>query len=277
MATLSKTGRTLYFLKLGGSLITDKSRPHTHRPEALKRLADEIASVFNQQAGLQLVVGHGSGSFGHFPAKRYGTRQGVRTPEEWQGFAEVWFEATSLTRIVVEALRQANLPVVSFSPSASAISQNGKIETWYLEPLQAALDAGLLPLTHGDVAFDHGWGGTILSTEDLFEYLTQHLHPERILLAGIEPGVWADYPKCEKLASEITPSTLAEYFPALAGSSNPDVTGGMASKVQQSLALIEAHPWLSVQIFSGDTPGNVQRALQGEVVGTLLHAGQSGV
>lgn len=277
MATLSKTGQTLYFLKLGGSLITDKSKPHTHRPEALERLAEEIAAVFNQQAGLKLVVGHGSGSFGHFPAKRYGTRQGVRTPEEWLGFAEVWYEATSLTRIVVEALRRANLPVVSFSPSASAISQNGKIKTWDMEPLRAALTASLLPLTHGDVAFDQGWGGTILSTEDLFEYMTQYLHPERILLAGIEPGVWEDYPKCEKLAGEITPHTLAEYFPALAGSRNPDVTGGMASKVQQSLALIEAHPWLSVQIFSGDTPGNVRRALQGEVVGTLLHAGKSGV
>lgn len=265
----------LYFLKLGGSLITDKSRPHTSRSEALARLAEEIATVFNRIDGLQLVIGHGSGSFGHVPAKRYGTRQGVRTPEEWRGFAEVWYEATALTRIVVEAFHQANLPVVAFSPSASAISQNGKIKTWDVEPLRAALHAGLLPLTHGDVAFDHGWGGTILSTEDLFEYLTQYLRPERILLAGIEPGVWADYPKCQELVHEITPQTLPEYFPVLTGSSNTDVTGGMASKVQQSLALIETYPWLSVQIFSGDMPGNVQRALQGEVVGTLLHSGVS--
>ncbi len=276
MAAHPETDTPLYFLKLGGSLITEKSRAHTPRPEALKRLAGEIASVFNQNAGLQLIVGHGSGSFGHVPAKRYGTRQGVTTPEGWRGFAEVWYEATALTRIVVEALHQANLPVVAFSPSASAISRNGKIKTWDLSPLQAALDAGLLPLTHGDVAFDQGWGGTILSTEDLFEYMTQHLRPKRILLAGIEPGVWADYPRCTNLVSEITPQTLSEYFPALGGSSNTDVTGGMASKVQQSLALIETFPWLSIQIFSGDIPGNVQRALQGEVVGTLLHAGVKG-
>lgn len=275
MAAHPETDTSLYFLKLGGSLITEKSRAHTPRPEVLKRLAGEIASVFNQNPGLKLIVGHGSGSFGHVPAKRYGTRQGVTTPEGWRGFAEVWYEATALTRIVVEALHQADLPVVAFSPSASAISRNGKINTWDLSPLRAALDAGLLPLTHGDVAFDQGWGGTILSTEDLFEYLTQHLHPKRILLASIEPGVWADYPKCQELVKEITPQTLQEYFPVLTGSSNTDVTGGMASKVQQSLALIETYPWLSVQIFSGETPGNVQRALQGEMVGTLLHSGIS--
>jgi isopentenyl phosphate kinase len=35
--------RKLHFLKLGGSLITDKNQAHTHRPETLNRLAEEIA------------------------------------------------------------------------------------------------------------------------------------------------------------------------------------------------------------------------------------------
>jgi isopentenyl phosphate kinase len=42
-------------------------------------------------------------------------------------------------------------------------------------------------------------GGTILSTEDLFTYLAGLLHPEQILLAGNEPGVWADFPKNSRL------------------------------------------------------------------------------
>jgi isopentenyl phosphate kinase len=273
MANQLSTPQSTYFLKLGGSLITEKSQAHTSRPEALKRLAGEIALVFNQGPGFHMVIGHGSGSFGHVPGKRYGTRHGVRTPEEWRGFAEVWYEATALTRIVVEALHQAGLPVIAFSPSAGAISRDGQTSTWDLTPLRASLEAGLLPVVHGDVVFDQVRGGTILSTEDLFEYMARQLLPQRILLAGIEPGVWADYPECQQLASEITPKTLPEFFPALGGSSNTDVTGGMASKVQQSLALIKGFPHLSILIFSGDIPGNVQRALQGEVVGTLLHAG----
>jgi isopentenyl phosphate kinase len=262
--------QNFYFLKLGGSLITDKARPHTPRPDILARLAGEIKQALAQRPGLQLVVGHGSGSFGHVPGKRYGTRQGVSSPEQWRGFAEVWFEATALTRIVVEAFHEQGLPVIAFSPSGGVISQDGVVLTWDLAPLQAAMQAGLLPVMHGDVVFDRVRGGTILSTEDLFMYLARQLQPERILLAGIEAGVWEDYPTCDKLIPEITPERLPEIFPALGGSSKTDVTGGMSSKVQQSLVLIEEFPDLVIQIFSGDSPSNVKRALLGESVGTTL-------
>ncbi|MGW8250014.1 MAG: isopentenyl phosphate kinase [Anaerolineales bacterium] len=260
-------------LKLGGSLITDKSRPHTHRPEVLTRLAGEIKTYIEEQPGTQLVIGHGSGSFGHVPAKRYKTRQGVHTPEQWRGFSEVWYEASSLTRLVVEALYRAGLPVIALSPSASAISQDGSVLSWELRPLMSALRVGLLPVVHGDVVFDTQSGGTILSTEDLFEHLANQLQPERILLAGIEAGVWADYPLCTRLVEEITPEGLSQIFPSLAESAQVDVTGGMASKVQQSMALIERHPNLVIQVFSGDQPGSVLRALRGEKLGTTLHSG----
>mgnify|MGYP000518499152 CR=1 FL=1 len=39
--------KELVFLKLGGSLITDKTRPRTPRPESLARLAGEIADGFH--------------------------------------------------------------------------------------------------------------------------------------------------------------------------------------------------------------------------------------
>jgi isopentenyl phosphate kinase len=260
------------FLKLGGSLITVKSQAHTARNDALERLAREIAGSLAQQPEMRLVLGHGSGSFGHVPAKRYGTRHGVHTPEEWRGFAEVWYEATSLTRIVVKALYKAGLPVISFSPSGSALARDGAVASWDLNPLKAALDNGLLPLMHGDLAFDTVRGGTVLSTEDLFGYLAGVLKPERILLAGIEAGVWEDYPQCTRLIPQITPATLPAILPVLGGSKETDVTGGMLSKVQQSLEMVARNPGLSVQIFSGEVNGNVRRALAGENVGTLLRA-----
>ena len=66
----------------------------------------------------------------------------------------------------------------------------------------------MIPLVNGDTIFDDQRGGTILSTEDLFIYLARQLHPERILLAGLEEGVWADYPACTQLIGEITPRNL---------------------------------------------------------------------
>ena len=35
-----------------------------------------------------LIIGHGSGSFGHYMASKYGTRRGVNGPEQWMGFAK---------------------------------------------------------------------------------------------------------------------------------------------------------------------------------------------
>ncbi|GAB4477451.1 MAG: isopentenyl phosphate kinase [Anaerolineales bacterium] len=269
---MEKSLSSLVFLKLGGSLITDKHRPYTPRLDVLRRLAAEIAAARRENPSLRLVVGHGAGSFGHVPAKRYNTRQGVHTPEEWLGFAEVWKEEATLNRLVVDALLEAGLPVISLSPCASVTAEDGQVVIWELYPICAALQAGLLPLIFGDVIFDRRRGGTILSTEDLFEYLARHLHPHRILLAGIEEGVWRDFPQCSELVTEITAADIQQGRLQLGGSQAPDVTGGMESKVRQSLALVQEIPELEILIFNGERPGAIQRALAGEHLGTKIHA-----
>jgi isopentenyl phosphate kinase len=268
----------LHFLKLGGSLITDKNVPHTHRPEALRRLAAEIATAQKQNPALKIVLGHGSGSFGHVVGKKYGTRLGVRTPAEWRGFVEVWSEAIALNRYVMEALHAAGLPAVSLPPLASVTALDGQISAWDLFPLRHALQAGLLPVIFGDVVFDLQRGGTILSTEDLFTYLAGNLPQAvgmslgRILLAGIEAGVWADFPDCTRLIEVITPQSYPSLSVSVGDSRASDVTGGMASKVQHSLTLVREMPDLEVWIFSGEALGAVEKALAGQPVGTVIRA-----
>lgn len=260
----------LYFLKLGGSLITNKQKPHTPRTRIITRLADELAEARRLNPDLQLVVGHGSGSFGHIAGDRYHTRQGVHTPAEWVGFSEVWQAARELNQIVAEALHNAGLPVIAFPPSAAVIAQNGQVSRWDIQPIRAALSAGLVPLINGDVVFDTLLGGTILSTEDLFIYLARQLWPQRILLAGLEKGVWGDYPVAKHLIATITPQSFPELTGSLAGSAAVDVTGGMAQKVKSMLALVKQLPGTDALIFSGRQPGVVRQALLGAVPGTLI-------
>jgi isopentenyl phosphate kinase len=262
----------ILFLKLGGSLITDKSRPHTPRPQVLARLAMEIAAAKSKNLKLRLILGHGSGSFGHVPARKHGTRQGVHSMEGWAGFLEVWREAAALNRLVMDALLEAELPAIAFPASASVIAEERVILSWNLAPIEAALKAGLLPVVYGDVIFDRALNGTIFSTEDLFTHLAVNLSPRRLLLAGIERGVWRDYPACTELLDEITPGTLPDVLAALGGSAETDVTGGMASKVQLSLDLVEAVPGLEVVIFSGEQPGQVELVLSGARAGTRIHS-----
>jgi isopentenyl phosphate kinase len=268
----------LHFLKLGGSLITDKNLPHTHRPVALSRLAAEIKSAREQDPSLRIVLGHGSGSFGHVAGKKYDTRKGVRTTGEWRGFVEVWWEAIHLNRYVMDAMQVAGLPAISFPPVASVTARDGLVLSWDLSPLSQALQAGLLPVVFGDVVFDLQRGGTILSTEDLFAHLVLHLPQAagfslgRVLLAGIEAGVWADFPACTRLIEVITPQSYPDLSVSVGDSHAADVTGGMATKVQHSLNLAQEMPGLEVWIFSGETPGAVEKALLGQRAGTVIQA-----
>lgn len=127
-------------------------------------------------------------------------------------------------------------------------------------------------MIHGDVVFDEVRGGTILSTEDLFMHLVRALSPERLLLAGLEAGVWADFPARTELVKKITPRNFEEVKAGVGKAAGADVTGGMESKVKQMLDLVREVPEMTVQIFSGDEPGNLVRVLTGETLGTVITA-----
>jgi isopentenyl phosphate kinase len=98
----------LVFLKLGGSLITDKDRPRTPRLEVLSRMAAEIGEALGSS---RPEAGDGAwlGVFwarGCAPVRH---ASGARSQADWMGFAEVWKEARALNQLVVEALHGAGL------------------------------------------------------------------------------------------------------------------------------------------------------------------------
>ena len=180
----------MIFLKLGGSLITEKSQTETARLEVIDRLATEIQGARRENPELTILLGHGSGSFGHHAAAKFGAHFGASTIEDWKGVAAVWKAANKLHRFVMDSLLAAGLPVISFPPSASALAQDGELISLAIQPIQLALSKGLIPVTHGDVVFDETRGATIASTEAIFSYLTEPIKPSRILLSGLTPGVY---------------------------------------------------------------------------------------
>jgi isopentenyl phosphate kinase len=258
----------MVFLKLGGSFITQKDQPETARVDLIQQAASEIAQATQQCPTLQLLVGHGSGSFGHVMAEKYGTHHGASTKADWRGFIQVWASANRLHRIVMGELLAAELPVISFPPSATTISTAGEIQDITLEPIQRSLAAGLIPVIHGDVAFDTKQGACILSTETVMAALIPHLKPTRLLLAGLEEGVLGKQDEIHGVLPQISLQDLSELtFERVAQS---DVTGGMGSKVTLALTLKQRFPEMEILIFSGVTPGNLSRALSGEAPGTTV-------
>ena len=201
----------LVFLKLGGSLITEKAQRYTVRAEKLLSLANELRTALTEAPGLRIVLGHGSGSFGHFafvdhlnpsdfpPSMKARDRSDATY---WNGVAEVWYRASQLNRHVLDALHAGGIPAISLAPSAAATTNGGEISDWEIRPLRAALDSGMLPVIFGDIVYDPILGAKVLSTEVLMWHLARELSPSRILLAGLEEAVWADFPERGHVSTE---------------------------------------------------------------------------
>ena len=258
----------LTFVKLGGSLITDKRVENSFRAEAAGQVAREVQSALAKAPDLSLLLGHGSGSFGHVAAKRYGTMQGVNTPEQWRGFAEVATVAAELNYLMAGTLQANGIPVWRMQPSASARSRDGVLVSMALDPIRQALIHGLVPLIYGDVALDEVRGGTIISTETIFFYLAHNLPVSRILLLGEVEGV---YDPQGQVIPKITPTTLVDVEQALSGSAGTDVTGGMETKVRDMVALVEAVPNLNIRIMNGTQPSLLEATLLDQAQpGTLI-------
>lgn len=261
---------SIIFLKLGGSLITDKTGVEQVRGPILTRLAQEIRHAREESPKLKLVLGHGSGSFGHVHGAQHGTRQGVTTADQWAGFAQVSAAASRLNELVMAALLKAGVPALSLQPSASARCEDGQIKAMAVQLVQLALQAGLLPVIFGDVAFDTVRGGTIISTEEVMMFLAETLRPSWLLLAGETAGV---LDLDGQVVPSITEANLKAIAPALGGSRGTDVTGGMASKVRSMLELVTAQPQMQIRIFSGLQAGQLQQTLltPHTASGTVIH------
>lgn len=264
--------KNLVFLKLGGAAITDKSNPRTPLTENITQLAGQIARAMHRKPEMQILIGHGSGSFGHYSGQKHGTRNGVTNLEGWLGFAEVWKDARQLNELVLQAFHNAGMPVIAFPPSAWLTTINRNPASQYTAPILSALSNGLIPVVNGDVIFDSAIGGTILSTEEIFSTLVDELCPSRIILASREPGVWEDYPANTRLAARITPQNLHQSSGSVYGSAGMDVTGGMAKKISLMMAILQRHPEMQISILSGMDSYSVYNALIDKPSGTLLNS-----
>lgn len=242
----------MILIKLGGSLITDKSKANTFRSETVRQVARQIAQIRESAAGPRIILGHGSGSFGHFEARKHQTVAGVHTDQDRLGFAQVGAVAAELSMLVLRELIAAGLPAMRFQPSSTIISKHRQIISYDSRAMALALDKQLIPLIHGDIAIDEVMNGTIVSTESIFSHLIKPLQVTRIILLGEVEGV---FDRKSGLIPIITPSSFEEARAALAGSHGVDVTGGMLQKVETMVDIVRERPRLEVTIADGRREG----------------------
>lgn len=201
-------------VKLGGAAITHKdSAVESLNEPALRSVAETIAVAIEELRDAEgkspkVIVVHGAGSFGHQHAKAYGVARGgagalqERAPENdvtrrlRLGIAKTRDAVRRLNSLVVSALVEAGVPAVGVSPyGAWSTRGGGKTLDSETSPRAKAaatqtLDAGLVPVLHGDVCFDADTDCAVLSGDVVVRELCAWFRPKRAVFVTDVPGIF---------------------------------------------------------------------------------------
>ena len=213
-------------VKLGGSVVTDKSSPETVAEERLARATDALAEYDGD-----LVVVHGGGSFGHTHAERHGVTTTAGT-DDARAVVDIHGAMRELNAAVVGALLDRDVPAVPIHPlSAAGRGAEGSLSL-PVETPRRMLGEGFVPVLHGDVVVHAGRGATILSGDELVVALARGLDADRVGLCSDVPGVLDEQ---GEVVARV--ESFGDVADALGGSEDTDVTGGMGAKVRELLEL----------------------------------------
>jgi isopentenyl phosphate kinase len=217
-------------LKLGGSVITDKTADCAVNHEQLASVASAIAGA--RTGGI--VVIHGAGSCGHPEAKRFHLDAGAKAGET-EGIFVTHKAVSSLNDEVVRALRENGVQAAGVHPLHAGIADNGRLVGFETRHIAKMLALGMVPVIHGDVVMDLARGACIVSGDQLVRYLAVTLPINRVGLATDVPGVLDG-------GGVVVPAITRKTAPDLqiGSSSHTDVTGGMRGKIDELLGLADA-------------------------------------
>lgn len=267
------TAQRVIFVKLGGSLITDKSGHEVVRGDVLTRLASELRELEASFDGA-VVLGHGSGSFGHAAATASDWPEPPRAPSP-AAVSATQDAAGRLHREVLAALLGGGLRPFSLAPGSFMMSARGRVEDLLVDPLLRALRGGLLPVLMGDVVLDSEHRAEIFSTERVFlsvipPLMARGVEVDGVYWLGNTDGVLdasgATVPRISKEnARQVVDSLTGDASLASApGAPVADVTGGMRHRLESALELCRLG--IASCILNGAAPGALARAVAGEAL-----------
>ena len=217
----------MIILKLGGSVITNKTKIKTFKNKLMDSLSESI-----KKSGKQMIIVHGAGSFGHILAKKYELNDGYKNSGQIKGFSETHEMVQSLNTLVLKSLLKYDIPAVSIPPHSIVKLDNHKFAKMDCKLFADYLERKLIPVTFGDVVLDKKLGFSICSGDLLVEILAKYFKPEKVIFAIDEDGLYTSNPKIDKKAKLIEKTTfkkLKEFSTSL--DKHADVTGGMGGKI----------------------------------------------
>ncbi|MHA1912565.1 MAG: isopentenyl phosphate kinase [Candidatus Kariarchaeaceae archaeon] len=245
MSNTEKTTRIkeLIILKMGGAAITDKKQERTPHKQTITQVAKGL-SQFEQTP--PIIIVHGAGSYGHPYAYKHRLVEGYIPSQKNQllGLIETHLAVRELHNLILHELYSYDLPVISFPPHSFFYRYE---EGWKtnIDALDRALELGLIPVLHGDIAFrSDAKKFTILSGDVIIQELARHFNPKEVLYGTDVDGLFTNDPSTDP-GAEFIPKlsyselkTLIQEFSEV-NATKKDVTSGIKGKLEAILQIIE--------------------------------------
>ncbi len=250
---------SMILIKLGGSVITDKSQYKKFNQERTARLCEEIA-----RSGRSCIIVHGAGSFGHVLAKKYRIQDGLADYGQVSAAAMVHHDAMELGMLVTAELMKVGIPAASFAPGNCFVLDDGELIVTDDEALRRQARIGIMPVTFGDVVMDRKKGFAIVSGDQMMEYLATVFEPERVIFVSDIDGLYTANPK-QHPDAEFIPEVTQETLDAVGTEADvADVTGGVRNKMEAMLRMCSSER--DCVLVNGTVPGRLLSVLSGEDV-----------
>jgi isopentenyl phosphate kinase len=256
----------MFIIKLGGSVITDKTKEQTFKQGVMDDLAASI-----KKSNKKLIIVHGAGSFGHILAKQYELNQGYKRFEQVKGFSLTHEMVQTLSSLVLKSLHKHDVPAVSISPHSIVKLDDHKLSKIDFTIFEEYLQNDFIPVTFGDVVLDKKLGFSICSGDLLVKALAEHFKPEKIVFAIDEDGLYTANPKIDTKAKLIKTADLKELEQlSITLDKHADVTGGMKGKID-TIKNISKHG-IDTILLNGNKPDRLYKVLVGEnTVSTIIN------
>jgi len=259
----------MIILKLGGSIITDKSKEYCFQKQITDRLSQEI-----KRSDKKVIIVHGAGSFGHILAKKYNLNLGHRNNEQLRGFSLTHTMVQKLNTMVLDSLHENGINAVSISPHSVLKLDNHKPLKFNIDIFKDSIEKGFTPVTFGDVVLDKKLGFSICSGDLLVELFAEYFKPEKVVFILDEDGIYTTNPKIDKNAKLIKSTTLEELNKYTTLSDDyADVTGGMAGKIDTIKNISKLG--FNTILLNGNKSDRLYKVLVGkDTICTFVHGGK---
>ena len=246
----------MIIIKLGGSVITDKTKYRAFKKGRVSRLCDEIKA-----SGKDVIIVHGAGSFGHIVAKKYSLQEGHKNVSQIPALAMVSLDVRELNTMVMTEVINAGIDAISIPPSAAFRMSDGEIvgDTTILKKY---VELGIMPVMFGDVAIDDKKHFSICSGDKIMEMLAELFNPEMVVFVSDVDGLYDCDPKTNKNAELFETVDHEILNHVVTNMETSDVTGGVHEKMEAMLRMSSANR--DCILVNGTVEGRLQAVLNNE-------------